>query len=404
MKNRNFLISSVWTIGAIALLLSGLTFGQVAYDEGTLSVKQRFAENELAALAVPYSGISVDGVPVPGLFPIHATGVSTGPVREAAAFFLTTLRPQQLLRTQFSVDDPEWRRWSNVDNGIYTRQGVSLKEMSEVQRQAAMDLMRASLSARGLELSQDIMKTDQTLREINEDELSYDEDLYFFTLMGIPSDSEPWGWQIDGHHLIINYFVLGDQVVMTPVFLGGEPVVTNTGKYAGNVILQEEQNQGLALMRSLSLPQQSEATLSTEKTGDNNRAAAGKDSIVLRYEGAPVSEFTPEQKTQLQRLIELFIGNMDEGHADVKMEEVMSHLDETWFAWVGETSDNSVFYYRIHSPLVLIEFDHQRPVGTRRLNPSDRPVRDHIHVVIRTPNGNDYGKDLLRQHLEQHPH
>jgi hypothetical protein len=404
MKNRNFLISSVWTIGAIALLLSGLTFGQVAYDEGTLTVKQRFAENELAALAVPYAGISVDGVPVPGLFPIQATGVSTGPVREAAAFFLTTLRPEQLLRTQFSVDDPEWRRWSNVDNGIYTRQGVSLKEMSEVQRQAAMDLMRASLSARGLELSQDIMKTDQTLREINEDELSYDEDLYFFTLMGIPSDSEPWGWQIDGHHLIINYFVLGDQVVMTPVFLGGEPVVTNTGKYAGNVILQEEQNQGLALMRSLNLSQLTAATLSSEKTGDNNQAAAGKDSIVLRYEGAPVSEFTPDQKTQLQQLIELFIGNMDEGHADVKLEEVMSHLDQTWFAWVGEISDSSVFYYRIHSPVVLIEFDHQIPVGTRRLNPSDKPIRDHIHVVIRTPNGNDYGKDLLRQHLEQHAH
>jgi len=24
--------------------------------------------------------------------------------------------------------------------------------------------------------------------------------------------------------------------------------------------------------------------------------------------------------------------------------------------------------------------------------------RRHVHSVVRTPNGNDYGKDLLRQH------
>ena len=95
------------------------------------------------------------------------------------------------------------------------------------------------------------MKTDQTLREINDDALRYDEQLYFFTVMGRPSATEPWGWQIDGHHLIINYFVLGDQVVMTPVFMGGEPVVATTGKYAGNAVMQAEQDQGLAFMRAL---------------------------------------------------------------------------------------------------------------------------------------------------------
>jgi hypothetical protein len=38
-------------------------------------------------------------------------------------------------------------------------------------------------------------------------------------------------------------------------------------------------------------------------------------------------------------------------------------------------------------------------VGTTTLHPADRPTRDHIHTIVRTPNGNDYGKDLLRQHL-----
>ena len=49
--------------------------------------------------------------------------------------------------------------------------------------------------------------------------------------------------------------------------------------------------------------------------------------------------------------------------------------------------------------MVLIEFDHQMPVAMRHLVPNPKvPFRDHVHVVVRTPNGNDYGKDLLRQH------
>ena len=78
--------------------------------------------------------------------------------------------------------------------------------------------------------------------------------------------------------------------------------------------------------------------------------------------------------------------------------DVEARLDETYFAWVGETNDDSVFYYRIHSPVVLIEFDHQTPVGLTHLYPRGVPYREHIHAVVRTPNGNDYGKDLLRQH------
>ena len=385
-------------------IYSGAGFAQTDYDARTLQVKRMFSQRALQALNEPFVGVTQDGTVQSGLFPIRATGISTGPVVEAAKLFLAALEPEQKVRTVFSVEDSEWRRWSNVDNGIFVRQGVSLKEMSTRQREAAMDLMRASLSAKGLQLSLDIMKTDQTLREINSDVLSYDEDLYFFTLMGLPSASEPWGWQIDGHHLIINYFVLGDQVVMTPVFLGGEPVKTTTGKYAGNHILQKEQNSGLLLMRALSEDQQKSATLMATKVRNNNKGEANKDNLELDYEGIPVADFTDEQKIQLLDLIELFVGNMRKDHANIRMEEVVAHLEKTWFAWIGAVAGDAVFYYRIHSPVILIEFDHQFPVGTRRLNREHKPTRDHIHVVIRTPNGNDYGKDLLRQHLKQHAH
>ena len=96
---------------------------------------------------------------------------------------------------------------------------------------------------------------------------------------------------------------------------------------------------------------------------------------------------------------------MDDGHARVKMAEVRAHLDRTWFAWIGRTDPGSVFYYRVHSPVVLIEFDHQKPDRHCAISWIRRtPTVQHIHTVVRTPNGNDYGKDLLRQHYLTHPH
>ena len=58
--------------------------------------------------------------------------------------------------------------------------------MTHTQSDAAMNMMRASLSTKGLKLSRDIMRTDQALQEINDDDLRYDEQLYFFTMMGLP--------------------------------------------------------------------------------------------------------------------------------------------------------------------------------------------------------------------------
>jgi hypothetical protein len=52
------------------------------------------------------------------------------------------------------------------------------------------------------------------------------------------------------------------------------------------------------------------------------------------------------------------------------------------------------FYYRIHSPVILIELDHHRGVFLA----NEEPTPFHVHTVVRTPNGNDYGRGFLRQH------
>ena len=147
---------------------------------------------------------------------IRSTGVSTAPVARRRIAFLATLTPAQREKNAvFAVDDLEWRKWMNQN--FYVRQGVSFLEMTDAQREAAFGLLRASLSAKGLKQTRDIMRLNETLGELNGNNFDeYGEWRYHITIMGKPSANEPWGWQIDGHHAIINYFVLGDQVVMTP--------------------------------------------------------------------------------------------------------------------------------------------------------------------------------------------
>jgi len=388
----------------LSFFILNIAMAQDEYSAGFLHVKKIFADIEKKALAEDFLGIrSTKGIQS-GLFNINKSGIDTAPIVNAANNYLNTLSMPEKIRTQFAIDDPEWRKWFNVDNGIYVRQGLSLKEMSVEQRTAAREILNVSLSAKGLELSQNIMKTDKTLSEINNNAEHLDEDLYFITIMGIPSATEPWGWQLDGHHLVINFFILGDQIVMTPTFLGAEPAITTTGKYQGNKVLQDEQNLGLSFMNSLSSKEQKKARVEYNKVEDNMVAAAHKDNLILDYAGLNGKELSAEQQKSLIELISLYVGNVNDGHARVKMDEVIEHINETWFSWVGGVDSDSVFYYRIHSPVILIEFDHQRPVGTSRLNNSKIPIKDHIHVIIRTPNGNDYGKDLLKQHLNNHKH
>jgi hypothetical protein len=293
---------------------------------------------ESRGLADPFTGITTHGLPRADLFAIRATGVSTQPVVAAAHTFLASLGQEQRTRTFFPVDDPEWRKWMNQH--FYVRQGVGFNDMDAAQREAALGLLTASLSAKGLKLTRDIMRLNHTLGELNGNNFEeYGEWLYWITMMGTPSSTEPWGWQLDGHHLIINYFVLGDQVVMTPLFVGSEPVTAESGKYKGTSILQQEQDEGLALARGLTATQRAAAVLEVSKAGNNNLSEAFKDNIVLDYAGVPVRTFAPAQKAQLLRLVGLFVGNMKEGHARVRMAEVEAHLDSTYFAWIGELAD-----------------------------------------------------------------
>jgi len=359
---------------------------------------QRYADTGEALIAEPFRGITADGRVVPRLFPIQRTGVSARPVQDAAEAFLASLGPEQRARALFSLDSDAWRRWSNI-HPFVMRHGVSLDEMSPAQRERALALLRESLSAGGFQTARDVMRLNEFVRTITGSDVEYGEWLYWVSVMGTPSPDEPWGWQIDGHHLIVNCFVLGDQIVMTPMFMGSEPVAAEEGPYAGTRVFRTEEQQGLDLVRALTPEQRRRAILATELPGEVFTAAF-RDNFELRYEGIRYGDLSSAQQRLLLDLLDTYVGRIRPGHAGLRLAEVRRHLADTCLAWMGGVDEDSAFYYRLHSPVVLVEFDHQRGI----VFDNDGPSRRHIHTVVRTPNGNDYGRDLLRQHHARFDH
>ena len=359
---------------------------------------QRMLARGRESLREEFRGITAEGLVRPGLFPVRETGVSTAPILRAARDFLATLDVRQQRQVSFDIHSDAWRSWSNV-HPFLMRHGLSLHELAPAQREAAIALVNSALSGSGFETARSVMKLNEHARELTGLTAEYSEWYYWLSIFGMPSATEPWGWQFDGHHLIINCFVLADQLVLTPLFMGSEPVFAESGKYAGTHAFRAEESVGLAMMGELSAEQRAKAIIDTRLPGEV-LAAAYNDNLRMPYEGIRYDDLTDAQKAVLRDLIGVYLNRLRAGHAEIRIEEAFDHLRETHFSWIGAHDDHNPFYYRIHSPVVLIEFDHQPGI----VYANNEPTRDHIHTVVRTPNGNDYGKDLLRQHYAQRDH
>lgn len=306
-----------------------------------VAVKNAF-DRAKAALAEEFTGLTDGGAPEGGLLPIVKTGVSVQPMIDAASAFRATLTAAQWDEANFEVDDDAWRSWQNM-HVFLMRHGLSLADLDAAQRAAALALIEASSSTAGYDSARDIMKLNEHAAEVTSRPDEFGEWYYWISLFGEPSPTEPWGWQIDGHHLIVNCFIYGDQMVMTPDFRGSEPVEAKSGKYAGTHVFEEEETKGLAFMRALEPDQQKQAIIGTEIPRDVI-ATAQADNLTMEYAGLRYDALTQMQQEQFVDLIETYVGRIRPGHAEIRMDEVREHLARTWFGWIGEHGENSPFY------------------------------------------------------------
>lgn len=105
------------------------------------------------------------------------------------------------------------------------------------------------------------MKLNLTIGELRGETDELNEWVYWFSIYGSPESGEPWGWQLDGHHVCVNCAIIGDQLVITPTFLGAEPVTAESGQYAGTSVFRREESLAEEFLGSLSPAQRSAAVL-----------------------------------------------------------------------------------------------------------------------------------------------
>lgn len=364
-----------------------------------------------ALYAQPYRGVTTDGVVIPNLNALGPNGAPAEAMFNAARALLAALPHALQHAVQFRVDADEWRRWNNTE--IYMHPyGLRLEELEPGHRQAVLEVVRASLSGSGYDKVRDVMRLNQFLGELVGNTRVLGEYSYNFSLFGQPSRSEPWGWQLFGHHLALNCLVLGEQMTITPTFMGAEPDHADEGPYPRHRIFEDEERWGLELMRSLAPELQDRAlTYRSMSPGEGSdmpesrfhRAdqrqlgGAFQDNRVVPYEGVRATDFSAAQKTRLLDLVAAYLKPLPEGPLQARMEQVERHLADTWFSWIGPFEDGQPFYYRIQSPVAMIEFDHHS--GVFLANEEPKPF--HVHTIVRTPNGGDYGMDLLKLHYAE---
>ena len=314
----------------------------------------------------------------------------TAKIVSAAKTFLSTLDQKQRDSVLFAIDDAKQRvRWSNLPTTMVPRAGLSMGQLNDKQRAAAMALVASTLSKRGYEKVQQIMDGDEVLKGQSNGGgpggrgPMFGKDLFFISIMGTPSEKELWMLQFGGHHLALNITIAGEHGILTPSLTAAQPTIyTLNGKTVRP--LGAENDKAFALLNALDDNQRKQAILNY-KVADLV-LGPGQDGKTIQPEGLKASEMNEKQRAMLLDLVSEWSGIVHESEAAARMAEIKAGINDTWFAWSGPTTADpghqGTSYFRIQGPALVIEFSPQ-PLGG--------DLTMHLHTMYRDPT-NDYGK------------
>lgn len=306
---------------------------------------------------------------------------ATARIVTSAQALLKTLDDAGRAKVQFAfTDEAQKTRWSNLPTGIFQREGLRLTDLTAPQRAAVMKLLSVALSADGYRKVTEIMHGDEVLRLQGSGgggpggRVVFGDGEYFLAFVGAPSASAPWMLQFGGHHLAINLTMAASDATMAPSLPAAQPA-TYTVEGRSVRPLGKENDKAFALINALDETRRGQAIL-------NYRVAdlvlgPGNDGHTIQPEGIRASALTAPQQAMLWDLVREWVGIMNDAYAEPRMTEIRSHLNDTYFAWSGPTTNGSAAYFRIQGPTLVIEYAPQRSV-------------DHIHTIYRDPT-NDYG-------------
>jgi hypothetical protein len=344
-----------------------------------------------------------------------APETATSKIVNAANKFLSTLDEKQRQRVLYAFDDAKQRlNWSNLPVAMVPRGGLGLKGMNTAQRTAAMAFVASALSPKGFEKVEQIMEGDEVNKTTDTQPppgirngpppgegngpqrgspqsggpaggAMFGKDLYYISILGKPSEKEPWMLQFGGHHLALNITIAGERGVLTPTLTGAQPALfTSNGKTVRP--LAGESDKALALLDAFDEGQRKQAILGFRLA--DLVLGPGQDGKTIQPEGLKASSMTERQREMLLDTISEWAGIIHESAAAARMAELRADINETWFAWSGPITaapgKNIAAYYRIQGPHLVIEYAPQTLGGDPAM---------HVHTMYRDPT-NDYGRAL----------
>jgi hypothetical protein len=317
-----------------------------------------------------------------GLAPAQSSLGVTSKIVANANSFLSSLDEGQRSKVLFDFNDAAQRaKWSNLPTTMVPRAGLKMGDLSAPQRKAAMDLLASMLSKRGYEKVLAIVEGDEMLKTQGGGRGApmFGRDLYYISILGKPSATDPWMLQFGGHHLALNITMVGRDGILTPSHTAAQPAkYTVDGKTVRP--LGAENDKAFALVNALDEGQRKQAILNY-KVADLV-LGPGQDGKTIQPEGLKCSAMNASQQAMLLDLVGEWAGIVHEQAAAARMAEIKANLSATWFAWSGPTTNGMPAYYRIQGPTLVIEYAPQ-PLG------GDPTM--HIHTIYRDPT-NDYGK------------
>ncbi len=291
-------------------------------------------------------------------------------IADATSRFLDTLTPDQRSKASYAFEDDERFRWHWTTPSGFPRHGLPLTEMTDDQKAAAFALLQASVSEVGYQKSLDIMSL--------QNDLGNDPQLYFVTVFGTVGDAAGWGWRWEGHHLSRQFTILGEQIEVTPFFLGSWPTETDNGLR----VLGREEDAARELINSLDGDLRSAAilqanTLTNHVTQNNPRVTP------LGQLGVLYADISADQQSLITEIIESYLGVLPDSLAKAHYDRIIeAGIEQVLFGWAGSLESRRPQYYRLQGPIFLLEFDNSRNRGT------------HVHSVWRDFT-HDFGYNLL---------
>jgi hypothetical protein len=332
---------------------------------------------------------------------------SSTAMASAASRFLGSLRADQRQKAAFAFESDERMHWHFIPTGpppMFPRNGLTIGEMTAAQRTLAHDLLKTGLSQRGYLTASSIMDLETVLGALEAAQraagpqpprgtaIVRDPERYFFSIFGTPSTKDTWGWRVEGHHVSLQFTIVGGTVVAgAPSFFGSNPAEVREGPKKGTRILGMEEDAARALLAALDGSQKTAAIINATAPGDMITMNTVKIDP-LSPSGVSAAVMNDGQRDLLMKLIDVYTGFMaPDIAADRVAKFKKAGVEKIAFAWAGETERGKKHYYRIQGPTFLVEYDNTQNDG------------NHIHSVWRDFDG-DFGRDLLREHVKNTPH